>query len=440
MVATRPRDRNAGVLGTVAAMDTAALAFLIAGTALLAAAALPRLTADRPVSAPLLAVALGAALFALPLPLPSPDPLEQGPLTERLTEVTVIVALAGTGLKLDRRLGGGRWRTPIRLLAIAMPLFIAVVAVTGSVALGLGPAAALLLGAMLAPTDPVLATEVQVGPPVADEQEQEGEDEVRFGLTSEAGLNDGLAFPFTNAAVAISAAGLAPARWLGEWLLVDVLREIAVGVGVGVLTGRVLAQLLLRTGRAPLAQSRDGILGLACTLLGYGVAELAGGYGFLAVFVGALTFRRSERSHAFHDVLHEFVDQAERGLTMVLLVLFGGALVGGLLSPLGAAEWAVVLLVVLVVRPLTAGVSLVGIPAPRRELAAIAFFGVRGIGSFYYLAHALELGVFTSVDGARLWGIVGAVVLVSIVVHGVTAAPVLGRLDRRREVDGSFRT
>lgn len=420
-------------------MDTAALAFLIAGFAVMAAAALPRLTADRPLSAPLLAVAVGAALFALPLPLPTPDPLEQSELTERLTEVTVIVALAGTGLKLDRPFGRRHWRTPVRLIAVAMPLFIFLVAVTGSVALGLAPAGALLLGAILAPTDPVLATEVQVGPPVDDEEEQEGEDEVRFGLTAEAGLNDGLAFPFTNAAVAISAAGLAPAGWFGEWVLIDVIREIGVGVAVGILSGRLLSALILRAGRTPLAESREGILALACTLATYGAAELAGGYGFLAVFLGALTFRRSERSHAFHDVLHEFIDQAERGLTMVLLVLFGGAVVGGLLAPIGLAGWAVALLVVLVIRPLTAGVALVGLPVPRRELAAIAFFGVRGIGSFYYLAHALPLGVFSQIDGERLWGIVGAVVLISVVVHGVTAAPVLGRLDRRREIEGPVR-
>ena len=168
---------------------------------------------------------LGFAAFALPLGLESPDPLEQGKLTERLTELAVIVALMGAGLKLDRPPGWRTWMSTWRLLAITMPLTIAAAAVLGWWVAGFVPATAMLLGAVIAPTDPVLATEVQVGAPGEGYEEREAgkhdpagaEVEVRFSLTSEAGLNDGLAFPFTYAAIAMAIAGPAPGNWIGCW-------------------------------------------------------------------------------------------------------------------------------------------------------------------------------------------------------------------------------
>lgn len=412
-------------------MDAVTLGFVVVGLALFAGAALPRVAVGRPFSAPLLAVLGGVLVFLLPTGLPRPDPIAHATVTEHLTELVVIVSLFGTGLKLDRPFGWRRWSTALKLLAVAMPLFILVTALLGVVVVGLGGAAALLLGAVLAPTDPVLASEVQVGPPVDDEQEQDEEDEVRFALTSEAGLNDALAFPFTAAAVLL--VGGPPSEWIAEWILVDVVREILVGLVGGLATGRVLSWLL-RRGPLRLAESREGVLGIAVTLLTYGVVELLGGYGFLAVFVCALAGRRAERRHDFHHVLHEYIDQAERALTMVVLVLFGGAIVGGVLAPLDARGWALAALVVLVVRPLTAGLAVIGAPAPRRERAAIAFFGVRGIGSFFYVAWALAETSDAALEAPQVWALVSAVVLLSVVVHGVTAAPLLGRLDREREV------
>lgn len=411
-------------------MDPVIAAFVVVGLALFAAAALPRVAAGRPFSAPVVAVLGGMLVFALPTGIPRPDPIAQATATEHLAELTVIVSLFGTGLKLDRPLGWRRWSTTIWLLAVAMPLFIVVTALLGAWALGLGAAGALLLGAVLSPTDPVLATEVQVGPPVYDEREQDGEDEVRFALTSEAGFNDALAFPFTAAAVLL--VGGPPSEWLREWFLVDVLREIAVGLVGGIAAGRLLSWLL-RRGPLRLAESREGFLGIAVTLFTYGVVEAVGGYGFLAVFVCALAGRRSERRHEFHLVLHEFVDQAERALTMVVLVLFGGAVVGGVLAPLGVRGWLLAAALVLVVRPVTAGLAVLRAPAPPGERAAIAFFGVRGIGSFFYVAWALGETSDIALDAAEVWALVSAVILLSVVVHGVTAAPLLGRLDARRE-------
>src|SRR5688572_6072112 len=182
-------------------------------------------------------------VFALPLDLPDPDPLVHGELTEHLAEVCVIVALMGAGLKLDRPVGWRRWSSTWRLLAVAMPVTIAVMAGLGWWWAGLAPAAAVLLGSALAPTDPVLASDVQVGEPTEDE---DSEDEVRFALTSEAGLNDALAFPFVYAAIAMTAKGTDPAGWLGRWLAVDVAYKLAAGVLLGLATGWLLGRLFFR--------------------------------------------------------------------------------------------------------------------------------------------------------------------------------------------------
>jgi NhaP-type Na+/H+ or K+/H+ antiporter len=234
-------------------VDLIDLCYAVLGLAALLAGLLPRLLASRPLSMPIVFLGLGMALFALPLGLPDPNPLRHPHLTERLTEIGVIVALMGAGLKLDRRLGWRSWSTTWRLLAIAMPLTIAGTALLGWWWVGLAPAAAMLLGSALAPTDPVLASDVQVGEPGGHE---EGEDVVRFSLTSEAGLNDALAFPFVYAAIAMAAQGANPAAWIGEWLAVDVVYKVVVGIAVGALVGRMLGWLFFRA-RSDTARRRS---------------------------------------------------------------------------------------------------------------------------------------------------------------------------------------
>ena len=410
-------------------MDTYDVALAGAGIAILGAAIVPRLLSERPLSYPAVYVALGMAAFALPLGLDAPDPIRQTDLTERICELVVIVALMAAGLKLDRPVGWRSWRVTWRLLALAMPLTIAATALLGWWALGMTPAAALLFGAVIAPTDPVLASDVQVGPPGDDEEE---EDETRFALTSEAGLNDGLAFPFTNAAIAaVGAAGLS--EWVGGWFLDDLLLRVVVGVVVGYVLGKGMALIAFRWPTdTRLAKSAEGFVALAITLLTYGVTELVHGYGFLAVFVAALTLRDYERGHDYHEVLHDFIESIERLLMALLLVLLGGAVVGGVLRDLTWEGVLVGLAVVLLVRPVAAGVSMVRSGCPRPEQAAIAFFGIRGVGSAYYLAHAVATAEFEKVDVGVVWSVTTFIILVSVVLHGSTAAPVLQRLEARR--------
>lgn len=400
------------------------------GVTALAASVLPRLLGRVPVSMPMVFLAAGFVAFGLIGGLPDPDPMANGGLVLHLTEVCVIISLMGAGLALNRPVGWRRWATTWRLLGITMPLTIIAVAFLGWAMLGLGVAASVLLAAALAPTDPVLATEVQVGEPADSEETQD--DEARFALTSEAGLNDGLAFPFTYLAIAISTAGAAPAAWLTEWLLLDVFWRILAGMLVGLTVGWGLGKLFFsaRFERLRLSENAEGFVALAATFLAYGAAELIEGYGFLAVFVCACTIRAAERSHGYHGVLHSFVEQIERLLTVAILVLLGGAIARGLFAGIGWPEIALALIFLLVIRPVAGWLGLLGGKTGPRERSVIAIFGVRGIGTLFYVAYALQEGSFA--DGQRLWAIAGLIVTASIILHGISATPVMAYLDNRR--------
>lgn len=417
-----------------AAIDPYALALALIGLALLVAAWLPHLLKRHPLTFPMVFVAIGAALYASPLPLPAADPLRHPRIAEHLTELTVIVALVGAGLRIDTAFGWRRWRLAWRLLAITMPLTIAACVLLGQQWLGLGLAAAMLLGAVPAPTDPVLAADVQVAPPGEGE-----EDAVRFALTSEAGLNDGLAFPFVWLAVALAVAATGAAMDWMHWLALDVLWRVGGGAGIGWLIGYALMHLIFRSERDPtLSSTSDGLTALAITLLVYGIAELCHAYGFVAVFVAAVVVRQYERGHAYQTTLHLFAEQCERLLMALLLLLFGGALASGILAQTTMREVGFALALVLLVRPLAGWLGLLGSGLRQRERWAIALFGVRGIGSFYYLAFALNHAAFERPEA--LWRVVSLVVLLSIVLHGFSAKPALARLDRWRQVLATRRT
>jgi sodium/hydrogen antiporter len=268
-------------------------------------------------------------VFALPIGLEVPDPRARPALFEHLAEIAVIVALMGVGLRLDRPVGWHRWMSTWRLLGLAMPLTIVAVYLLGWGWVGLAPATALLVAASLAPTDPVLAADVQV-----EGVYQVHEDELRFALTSEAGLNDGLAFPFTNAAILMATAGVAPAGWIGGWLAVDVGYKLIVGLVAGWVVGRLLARLLFAFADHDRLSDTSGFAALAATLLSYAMTEVVGGYGFLAVFVTAYVLRHHEGSHAYHEALADFSEEAERLLLAALLILLGGALDAGILGGL----------------------------------------------------------------------------------------------------------
>ena len=151
------------------------------------------------------------------------------------------------------------------------------------------------------------------------------------------------------------------------------------------------------------------------------------------MFVTALAYRHAERDHEFHVDMHDFIEQIERLAMMGVLILFGGALVSGLLSSLRPVDVAVALVIVFVVRPLAGLIGFIGWKRPTREKLILAFFGIRGIGSFYYLAYGLNEATFAGTD--RLWSIVGLICLISILLHGITVTPVMRWLDRSQGRD-----
>ncbi len=434
------------------------LTFLLAGACLLLAVALPTMLQRFAISPALVLLLLGILIGFSPLApdlvVDVGDPTTRAAV-EHVTELTVLTALMGVGLSIDRPLDllkpstWRRWSPTWRLLGVAMPLTIAAVALLGWAALGLAPGVALLLGAVLSPTDPVLASDVQVGGPgsaIADDSEEEvpyAEDpttvteagEARFALTSEAGLNDGLAFPFVHLALLVLAGGSllgGAATWV-SWYVVG---EIVIGVVIGVVLGRALGHVAFRARPEPVrvAAQSEPLLALAALLTAYGLAEVAHGYGFLAVFACAMALRSAEHRHEYHRAMHDVVRRLERLLTLFVLLLLGVTLSTELLADLDWRAGVVAVLLVFVIRPLAAWVSLAVHPrsdplagglSPRGR-TAVAFFGIRGVGSLYYLAWATGE---TEVPGASwLWATVGLTIALSVVVHGVTATPVMRRL------------
>lgn len=394
-----------------------------AGVLIALVAWLPLALKRLPLSLPIICIALGAAIFSFPAVTLRPMPIDLPHATERLTEFVVIIALMGAGLKIDRAFAWRRWSVTWRLLAITMPLSIGAITLLGW-GLGLAAVPALLVAACLAPTDPVLAADVQVGPPRSGE-----EDEVRFGLTSEAGLNDGFAFPFVNLAIALALSAQDGQPWARDWVVHDVVWEIAAALGFGWLIGRIFGWLTFHVpAETKLAQTGDGMIAIAATFISYGITEMLDCYGFLAVFITALVLRRSHREHDFNHQMHALTEQVERIAMMVVLVLFGGALIDGLLAPLGWQDWLLALAIILVVRPVTGLIAMIGLRADLSEKLTLAFFGIRGVGSFYYLAYALNHAAIAGAD--RLWAIVGLVTLMSILLHGLTVTPIMRLLDR----------
>lgn len=402
------------------------VALLVAGCIVLLVAWLPLLLKKLPLSLPIIFVGTGMAIFTFtPLAAFSPHPVESPVLIEKATEFIVIISLMGAGLKIGRPLTIANWGITVRLLAIVMPLTIAAIALSGWWIMGLPLASALLLGACLAPTDPVLASDVQIERPDSDD-----EDEARFALTSEAGLNDALAFPFVYLAIAICAGGFGLAQ-AGQWLWQDVVWRLAIGGVAGAAGGWLLGRIIYRLPHdTRLSRTGDGFIALGATLAIYALAEFAHGYGFLAVFVAGLILRRSADGDDFNSELHDFADETERLVMMVLLILFGGMLTGGqLLSGIGWASVIMAALVLLVFRPVIGWLALIDVKRPALERFVIAFFGIRGLGSVYYLAFALNHADFP--DQMLLWETLGLIVLGSIVLHGLSVTPVMQHLNRQ---------
>jgi sodium/hydrogen antiporter len=405
-----------------------------------------------PLTASMLYLLVGAGLGAHGVGLFRFDPLQHAALLERLTEVAVIISLFTAGLKLRVPLSDRRWRLPIRLAFGSMLVTVGLVTLIGVLGLGLPVGAAVLLGAILAPTDPVLASDVQVENP-------SDRDRLRFSLTGEAGFNDGTAFPFVMLGL-----GLLGLHDLGEngwrWLVVDVLWAVPGGLAIGWMLGALVGRLVLYLRREHQeAVGLDDFLALGLVALSYGVALLAHTYGFLAVFAAGLALRQVElkstggkapadvqtmsRVGAADEIATDpekapaymaqavlgFNEQLERIAEVGVVVLLGGLLSFRYLP--AEALWFVPLLL-LVVRPAAVGLGLLGTHLTLLRRRLIAWFGIRGIGSLYYLMYAIQHGLPAEL-AEQLTGLTLTTVTVSIVVHGLSVTPLMNRYtDRAR--------
>jgi len=435
--------------------------FIVVG-ALLVLMAVSRSILNRlPLSTAMIYLAVGFLLDPAGLAWSAIEPIESAALLERIAEVAVLISLFSAGLKLNVPWSERRWATPLKLATISMILTVAGVTAAGVFGLGLPLGAAVLLGAILAPTDPVLASDVQV-------ESHQDRDRLRFSLTGEAGINDGTAFPFVMLGL-----GLLGVHELGDWgwrwLVVDMVWAVGIGLAVGWVLGTLVGRFVLHLRQAHLeAVGLDDLLALGLIALSYGIALACNGYGFLAVFAAGLALRRVEKratertredsgdktvANISIDVRQQaaigkadeiatgaatapaymaqaalgFTEQLERISEAAVVLILGGMLSSRYLT--ADAIWFVPLLF-LVIRPIAV---LLGAPmrqAPGIQRGLVMWFGIRGIGSIYYLMYAINHGLDPQM-AERLTALTLSVVACSIVVHGISVSPLMQRYARR---------
>ncbi|MBQ5946625.1 sodium:proton antiporter [Massilia sp. ST3] len=409
--------------------------FVLVGSLMLARGLWGSTIAHLPFTSASIYLVIGIVLGPAVLGVFAFDPLREASLLESLTEIAILISLFSAGVKLPVPFSLRRWTVSLRLAVLAMGMSVALCAVFATAVLGMSLGAGILLGAILAPTDPVLATDVQL-------RHAGDKDPLRFALTCEAGMNDGTAFPFVILGLLLIGAD---APDLARWLWRDALLASLSGVGIGLLCGAGMAgcSYLIRR-HHPSHQLLDDLLGLGLIALAYGIALLAGGWGFLAVFFAGVALRQTEwrlteAPPDGHGLVHGdagasgqatvsqgslvFKEHLERLSELGLVLLLGGAMTPALFS---LQAWLTAAFLIFVARPLSVVLSLAGSRSGARETAIVAWFGVRGIGSIYYLMYAINHGV-PSALARELVTITLAVIILSIVVHGTSVKAMLDR-------------
>lgn len=423
--------------------DSYKILLLAVGLAILAATYLPKFLSSFPISMPMVVLVLGLFTSFFSLNIDPGFMYSQTKLLEHVTELTVIIALMEAGVKIDRLFDWKSWRISWRLLGITMPITILLVSISGWWVGGLVFSTALLLGSVIAPSDPVLASDIQVGAPNHGAKDEETgkeesepkkeEDEVRFALTSEAGLNDGLAFPFTYLAIFLAASGFSQ-ELVWSWFSTHVIYKVGVGIAIGYLGGKVAGRYILNIpAYSDHSKAISGLASLALTLIIYGVTELFAGYGFIAVFVGALALRKFDPDHLQHAHLHSFIEKTQRVFTSSIILIFGIIVGQGILADVTIEEILITALIVFIIRPVAGILGLVGAKLPKMEMWAISFLGLRGIGSLYYFYYAINKQEFEGQNSVL--NIVMLTILFSIVIHGILAPLIIKRLEESKSLE-----
>ena len=430
--------------------------FLLTGGLLLAIGISSSVLRRLPVSSSMLYLAVGIVVGPTGLNLFHFNPLKQSAFLEALTEVAVLISLFSAGVKMPVPIKLRLWKAPVLLATTSMMVSVGLTTLFGWYILKLPLGAAILLGAIVAPTDPVLATDVQSRRPGDS-------DRLRFTLTCEAGMNDGSAFPFV-----ILGMGLLSyhklGSWVWKWALTDILWATIAGIAIGWAIGYLMGLLVSRVHQKYRSGLLDDFLGLGLIGVVYGVSEICDTWGFLAVFAAAVALRQAEsraaqriaqgkkvfalgssqaagavqKPMAMPDgqpfvsssslVFHEYL---ERLSELVLILLVGGTL---FISSWSLRSVGLSLFLFFVVRPLSVYIGMLPQRGLRRVKGLSAWFGVRGIGSLYYLMYVINNGIAEPL-ALELIHLVLIVITMSIVMHGATVKPLLTRFWRHDSED-----
>lgn len=427
--------------------------FLLVGCLMLARGLAATTISKSPFTSAMVYLGFGLLLGPTVFNLLDFDPMMQSGLLEVLTEIAVLISLFSAGIKMPVPFKLRHWDAPLRLAWISMTLTVAMVAAFSFFILGLPLGAGILLGGILAPTDPVLATDVQV-------RHAGDKDELRFTLTCEAGMNDGSAFPFVFLGLAMLGLGEDVGAYHWRWFAVDVLWASGAAIVIGYLGGSLTARLGWRLRIIqPKHEIMDDLVGLGLIAVVYAVTSLVHAWGFLAVFFAAVALRQTEltlagapkdrqgilepdvaksavaKTSGTHEVPMTvsteslvFKEHLERLSELTLVLLLGGMI------SLYEMDWealGVALFLFCIARPVSVFLGLAGSDTSLRLRSMTAWFGVRGIGSIYYLMYAIQHGLAPDL-AARLTHISLFVIMLSILVHGLSVKPLMEGVWGRR--------
>jgi len=412
------------LLFDIASADSYLFYLLALGIITLLAATIPNVIKNKAINAPIIYLLIGMSAFFLFEKYLTFRVTDNVDVIKHISEFVIIISLTNAGLKIEKPFSWQTWKYSFWLLLVTLPLTIIAAGYLGWAYLGLAPASAILFGALIAPTDPVLASDLQTSGP-----SEQDISKTKLALTSEAGINDGLAFPFTFFAIYMASRAQDYSEWIGEWLLIEVLYKISTAIVLGALCGYLLYKLIFRfISRETHSQISRGILSLSLTVLPYAITELAHGYGFIAVFVAACVFGNSKKNLSHMDNLHDFTEEIERVFVALIFIAIGIYASQNFDSLTDLKLITCALIIILIIRPVTGYIALLPTKLLPFERFVLSFYGIRGVGSIFYLTYALSVTEFT--EAGILIKITLITIIFSILIHGISAAGIHKKLER----------
>ncbi len=396
-------------------MDTYTLSLLVIGLLLLLITLGSSWIARLPLSYALIYLVVG--IFLGPYGIKLVEIRPGADFLQRLSEIVVLISLFSCGLRINRPLEFWAWQSTARLIGFLMPISIVGIAAVGHWLLNLSWGAAILLGAILAPTDPVLASEVQL-------TDLEDRDELRFGLTSEGGLNDAFAFPFVYFGL-FYLENDNWQSWFRDWVAVDLIWATGVAIAMGIIVARATVWIDSKSQKIrALDEVREDFIAISTILLTYSLTEFVNGYGFLAVFIAGLVVQRSYKNTEKSASQSRFIDRIEKLSEVGTILLLGSLLRNEPIIRFAGDVTIIAGLLFFVIRPVGAWLSTIGDRSSLPTRLLFGWFGIRGVGSIYYLTYAMSKGLKGDVAEQIAW-ITYLTVAISVILHGITATPLM---------------